>query len=305
MIRFETNVAACEQLWDRFSPLERAWDEWELMYAFHDQSSYRFNFLVHETDGEADGLIPLVEDTSDGSFELFGGCYPDSRVLWIKPEHFPECYAALPDNTVFFDLRGSWVETILQLFPEYEANFAETDTQYYLVPTDFDFDFGNHINTFSTDKRKSFLRDLRRVREIHNPELVWNDADESEAFFSFTLKNFGADSDHVTEAGKQEVRRVVNELRDLGYLRTLAISINGVKQAVSMSAHYKNTWVSLYAGSNNDINNIGKFLTVETIQQACRLRVDEINYMTGMAWKAAWGTCAPTPAAPCVSPRKA
>ena len=288
MIRFETNVAECEKLWDRFSPLERAWDEWELMYAFHDENTYRFNFLVHETNGEPDGLIPLVEDGSDGSFELFGGCYPDSRVLWVQPEHFVECYDALPDKTVFFDLRGSWVNSILEMYPQFAANFAETDMQYFLVPAEYDYDFINHINTFSTDKRKTFLRDLRRVRELHNPVLTWSDADESDTFISFTLKNFGADSDHVTEAGKQEVRRVVTELKELGYLRTLTISIDGAKQAVSMSAHYKNTWVSLYAGSNNDYNNMGKFLNVETIQEASRLGVDEINYMTGMAWKAAW-----------------
>lgn len=288
MITFETDVEKCEELWEQFSPHERAWDEWELMYAFHDESSYKFKFMVHSTDGQADGLIPLVEDTSDGSFELFGGCYPDSRVLWIRIEDFPEYFEQLPDQTAFFDLRGSWVDALLAMHPEYTPNFSELDQQYYLVPAEYGYDFVNHINTFSTDKRKGFLRDLRKFREVYNPELVWSDDDEADLFISFSLKNFGPDSDHVTEAGKQEVRRVVRELKELGYLRTLVIKINGEKQAVSLSAHYKNTWVSLYAGSNNDFKNMGKLLNVETIQKASDLRVDEVNYMTGMAWKAAW-----------------
>lgn len=289
MIRFISDASECEKLWEQFSPHERAWDEWELMYAFHDQSLYKFNFLVHETDGVADGLIPLVEDTSDGSYELFGGCYPDSRVLWIEPGHFAECYEALPDKTVFFDLRGSWVDNILGLFPQFAANFTEVDQQFLLEPADFDYDFVNHMTRhFSTDKRKGFLRDLRKVREIYNPVLTWDDADEADTFISFSLKNFGADSDHVTEGGKQEVRRVVDELIELGLLRTLTITIDGVKQAVSLSALYKGYWISLYAGSNNDFNNLGKLLNFETIQEACRQQVKEVNYMTGMAWKKAW-----------------
>lgn len=287
MIRFEKDMVECERLWEQFTPHDRAWDEWDLMYAFHDQATYLFNFMVHETDGKVDGLIPLVEDTSDGSFELFGGCYPDSRVLWIDIEHFPEIFDNLPQKTVFFDLRGSFVTTLLERFPEYEANFVEQDQQFFLIPADFDYDFVNHVNTFSNDKRKGFLRDLRKIREL-NPELVWSDADESELFISLSLKNFGAESDHVTEAGKQEVRRVVSELRELGILKTLTISIDGVKQATSLSALYNNYWISLYAGSNNDYNNLGKLLNSETIQEGCRLRVNEVNYMTGMTWKAAW-----------------
>lgn len=287
MIRFVTEVKECEQLWEQFSPHERAWDEWELMYAFHDEAIYRFNFLVHETDGVADGLIPLVFDTSDGSHELFGGCYPDARVLWVDYQHFPECFEALPENTAFFDLWGSWVDKLLAIYPEFEPNFAEKDIQYYLVPADFDYDFVNHINTFSSGKRKGFLYDLRRLRG-RGAQLNWSDDDESELFINLSIKNFGAESDHNVEGGKQEVRRVVSELKKLGYLRTLTISFDGVKQATSMSAHFKNTWVSLYASSNNDIDSLGKLLNSETIQEGCRLRVDEINYMTGMAWKAAW-----------------
>jgi hypothetical protein len=288
MIRFCHDLTECEALWEQFSPHIRAWDEWELMYAFHDQNRYRLNFMVHETDGKVDGLIPLVEDSTDGSNELFGGSYPDSRDLWIRLEDFPEFYEQLPAKTDFFDLRGGYVDELLAMHPQYTENFTELDHQFYLVPADFDYDFDNHmLQNFSNDKRKSFQRDLRKIRE-RNIELVWNEADESDLFFALSVKNFGADSDHSTDGGKQEVRRVVSELKENGYLRTLTISVDGEKQATSMSALYNNYWVTLYAGSNNDFDNLGKLLNVETIQEACRLRVNEINYMTGMAWKAAW-----------------
>ncbi len=289
MITFTSEIAECRRLWEQFSPHLRAWDDWELMNAFHDQSRFLPKFMTLETGGSMDGLIPLVEDTTDGSHELFGGSYPDGRVLWIRPEDFPEYFAALPAHTDFFDLDGQWVDALLARFPEYAANFAEQDAQYYLVPADFQYDFHHHIQQkFSKDKRKGFLRDVRKVREWFNPELVWSDADETETFFRLSVKNFGAESDHASEAGRQEVRRVVRELQKLGYLRTLAISINGEKQAVSLSAHYRTTWVSLYAASNNDFDSLGKLLNMETIQEGCRHRVDEINYMTGMSWKAAW-----------------
>lgn len=287
MIRFVTELADCQQLWDQVSPHQRAWDEWDLMYAFHDQKTYTLNFMVKEQDGKITGLIPLVNDTSDNSFELFGGCYPDCRVLWIEPGDFPEFFEQFPKDTVFFDLQGKWVEDLLQQVPQYEPNFAEADDQFYLEPADFDYDFVNHIQTFSSEKRKGFLYDLRKIRQ-RNLALNWSDDDESEAFIGFSLKNFGAESDHATDGGKDEVRRVVRELKESGYLKTLTIQVDGEVQAVSMSALYGDTWIALYSSSNNEINNLGKLLNVETIQEACRLRVREINYMTGMSWKAAW-----------------
>jgi hypothetical protein len=287
MIRFLDKEQDCRDAWQRISPHQRAWDEWDLMHAFHDQETYRFNFLVHETDGEPDGLIPLVLDTSDGSHELFGGCYPDARVLWLQAQHFPECFEALPDNTVFFDLRGGYVDEVLAMHPQYQANFAEQDQRFFLVPEKFGYDFYNHIQTFSAEKRKGFLYDLRKVRE-RNLELRWSDDDETDRFIELCNRNFGADSDYVTAAGQAELKRVISELRESGYLKTLTIAVDGEKHAVSMSALYGSTLIALYSSSNNDIKNLGKLLNVETIQEGCRLRVEEINYMTGMAWKAAW-----------------
>lgn len=289
MIRFLSDAGECRAAWDRFSPAERVWDNWQVMSAFHNPQRHRLHFLLHETDGATDGLIPLVHDTSDDSYELFGGCYADGRILWIQPEHFPECYQALPDNTAFFDLNGTWVDALLAMHPEYESNFVEKDDQFYLVPADFQFDFTNHINTFSSDRRRGFLRDLRKVRE-RNPGLTlnWSNADESDLFIELSIRNFGEDSDYIGEAGQAEVHRVVRVLQSLDYLNTLTISIDGVKQGTSLSSLYNNRWVMLYAASNNDYDSLGKFLNAETIQQGCRLGVDEVNLMTGTAWKANW-----------------
>ena len=54
-----------------FSPHQDAWDDWDLMYAFHDQDRHRLNFLVHEdSNGITDGLVPLVFDTTKNRHTL-------------------------------------------------------------------------------------------------------------------------------------------------------------------------------------------------------------------------------------------
>ncbi len=287
MIRTVEDPAECEALWATFSPRKRVWDEWDLMYAFHDERTYRFAFRVHETDGRADGLVPLVHDTREDSYELFGGCYPDARELWIDLDHFPEVFDELPEPTSFFDLRGPWVDRLLERHPAYEANFAQRDDRYFLRPASFDHDFENHIATFSGEKRRGFRYDVRKIRE-RGPELRSSDDDESERFIELSVERFGEESDYSTEAGRAELRRVVAELRASGWLRTLTLSLEGRIEAVSMSAHYGDSLIALYAASNAAHRNLGKLLNVETIQEGCRLRVDEIDYMTGMAWKAAW-----------------
>ena len=288
MIRTETDAEACRKLWELFSPRQDAWDDWALIFAFHDQDRHQLNFLVHEPgDGQPDGLIPLVHDTSQRRYMLIGGSYPDGRILWLRHEIFPEFFEQLPDRTVFFDLEQDWVNDLLQLCPQFAPNFSEQDMRYCLVPSEFGFDFYNHIATFSSDKKQKFLYDLRHIRK-REPKLEWSDNNEAELFIDLVNRNFGAESDYADEANANELRRVIDELHGSGRLRTLTAEIDGARQAVSLSVLHGNKMVALYASSNSDYNNLGKLVNVETIQEACRLRVAEISFMTGMQWKANW-----------------
>ncbi len=300
MIRTETDTQKCQALWEAFSPNQDAWDDWDLMYAFHDQDRQPFHFLVHENgSGEADGLIPLVYDAPLERHTLMAGSYPDGRVLWIRYEDFPEFFEQFPEKTVFFELKHGWVDGLLKVHPQYDAHFAERDVRYFLVPSEFDYDFVKHLDKFSAEKRQKFLYDLRNIRK-REPVLNWSEDDESDLFIELVNRNFGAESDYADPENANEIRRVVRELKQSDRLRTLTIEIEGQRQAVSMTLHHGNKMVALYAASNNDYNNLGKLLNVETIQEACRLRVDEISYMTGMQWKANWQMNSE----PCVTMRK-
>ena len=300
MIRTETDLQACRKLWDRFSPGKDAWDDWDLMYAFHDQDRHRFNFLVHEdADGQPDGMVPLVYDTTQNRYMLMAGSYPDGRVLWLRNEDFPEVFEEFPERTVLFDLRLGWVNELLQLYPQFAPYFAEQDQRFHLVPSEFEYDFHKHIDTFSSEKKQKFLYDLRKIRRSE-PTLHWSEDDESDLFIELVNRNFGADSDYADAENAKEVRRVVDELKRSDRLKTLTIEIEGKPQAVSMSLLHGNKMVALYAASNNDYNNLGKLLNFETIQEAGRLHVDEISYMTGMQWKAQWQM----KSEPCITMRK-
>ena len=101
MIRTETDAQECQKLWEMFSPQQDAWDDWDLMFAFHDEDKHHFNFLVHQAGDESpDGLIPLVHDTTENRYMLMGGSYPDGRILWLRYEDFPEFFEHFPDRTV-------------------------------------------------------------------------------------------------------------------------------------------------------------------------------------------------------------
>lgn len=288
MIRTETDTDQCRKLWDMFSPRQDVWDDWSLMYAFHDQDQQHLNFLVHQDrQGTADGLVPLVYDAKQSRFTLMGGSYPDGRILWLRFEDFAEFFEQFPEQTVLFDLEQSWVSELLKLHPQFAANFAERDLRYFLVPSEFGFDFDKHIETFSPDRRKSFLYDLRNIGK-RIPTLRWSDENRADLFIELVNRNFGAGSDYATEDNANEVRRVIDELNRSGRLKTLTIDIDGETEAVSLSLLHGERMVALYAASNNDYNNLGKLTNVETIREACRMRVAEISFMTGMQWKADW-----------------
>jgi len=300
VIRTETDIQECRKLWDMFSPRQDGWDDWDLMFAFHDQDKHRFNFLVHQAgDGHPDGLVPLVCDTKHNRYMLMAGSYPDGRILWIAYRDFPEFFEQFPERTVLFDLKESWVSELLKVCPQFEGNFSEQDLRYYLVPSEFDFDFYKHLDTFSSEKKNKFLYDLRKASK-HEPKLHWGNENEADLFIELVNRNFGAESDYANEDDANEVRRVIGELARSGRLKTLTIEVGGARQAVALSLLQGNRMVALYASSNNDYNNLGKLLNVETIQEACRLRVDEVSFMTGMQWKANWKM----KGEPCITMRK-
>jgi len=300
VIRTETDREECRKLWEQFSPGKEAWDDWHLLVAYHDPDNHRLNFLVHETgDGQADGLVPLVHDAKLDRYMLLGGSYPDCRILWLRFEDFPEFFEQFPDRTVFFDLKQSWVSDLLQQHPQFESGFAEPDLRYYLVPSDFDYDFDKHLDTFSADKKQKFLYDLRNIRK-REPVLHWSHDNEAELFIDLVNRNFGEASDYVDADNANEVRRMIAELERSSRLKTLTIEIDGAPQAAALSLLHNNKMIALYAASNNDYNNLGKLLNVESINEACRLRVDEISFMTGMQWKANWKM----KGEPCVTMRK-
>ena len=75
MIRTETDIEACRELWNRFSPGQDAWDDWDLMFAFHDQDLQRFNFLVHQdSGGDEDGCGTRIFPSSSSSFPTGPSC---------------------------------------------------------------------------------------------------------------------------------------------------------------------------------------------------------------------------------------
>ena len=287
MIRVEGHPERCQALWLAFSRDSGPWDDWDLMTAFHDEQLHRRHFLVHEESGQPDGLVPLVHDVENDRFLLYGGSYADARILWLDYAHFPEFFGQFPNGTQLFDLNGDWVDGLLNKCPEYEPNFVEREQRYFLRPNRFDYDFDNHINTYSPDKRQGFQYDLRKIRKL-DPILRWSDDDESELFAELVNRTFGAESDYAGDSGRRELQRVIRQARESGQLRTLTISVDGRKEAVSLSLHVNDYWVALYAASNRNLKNLGKLLNVETIQEGCRQRVREISYMTGMQWKADW-----------------
>jgi hypothetical protein len=243
---------------------------------------------VHQaSDGQADGLVPLVHDAKQNRYMLMGGSYPDGRILWMRHKDFAEFFERFPEPTVFFDLKQSWVNDVLQQYPQFEANFAEHDLRYYLAPPEFEFDFDRHLDTLGPEKKQKFLYDLRNIKK-REPVLRWSTDNEAELFIELVNRNFGAESDYNDADNANELRRAIGELARSNRLQTMTIEIDGAKQAVSLSSFHGNKMTALYAASNNDFNNLGKLTNVETIQQACRLRVDEISFMTGMQWKANW-----------------
>jgi hypothetical protein len=283
-IRTVSELAECEVVWNRFSPNETLWDDWDVILSLHNPGLHTPHFMVLSGKKGDRGLLPLMIEKATGDCYFFGGTLPECRKLWIEPSDFRVFIDHLPARTRLFDLRGA------EKFrtADTQAFFSGEDTRYYIRLEQLNGDFNTYINSrFSGDRKKKFRAELKKVEAL-GLNSTWHNAPLAEDFIGLSKKRFADQSDFNSEENIHEVKSLTNTLMAKGMLHTLIIR-SETTQAVTMAAYYKKVFTVIYAASNKEIQNLGKSMHVQNIKKAMSLGAEEINYMVGhTSWKEFW-----------------
>lgn len=277
-VKIITDPKEAEKLWQLLSPKENIYDLWDFRYCFYKYDNYELNFYAGYVDGELMGLMPLQYD-SKGYLDYFGGDFMESNRIFTKPgyeNYIPNFYASIERIAKLDDIVGS---------DEFTQKLDMEDYKYTLN-LDSLKKYNDFIEKYLSGKaKKNLKREIKQIKE-NELKITENDFGDLDLLIDLNISNFKDDSYFVLPNWRQTFHDLIKLNFDF-YLIT--ISVNGKKQAVSLSILYNGVYSVLAVGSSREVPNIGKYLTLKNFQKAIDLKAKTIDFGMGdCGWKKHW-----------------
>lgn len=278
--RVETDFENCEKLWQEFSASKNLFDLWEYRLPFYKAYKYNLHFIVGSISGKKIGVLPLWHEKDKGIYTFFGGTFPEPNSFFLKDKtKIGEFLNQAPANTLLYYLSES--ENIH--FP-----FKESDPSYYLPISKYNFSLNAYLVSFKRKHRKNLKRDIQIFKKI-GYSVRKNHLEDFNLMIKYNLERFKKESDFADERQAKSIEELIKVALKQKTLQMLSLVIDNTAQAVGISVSYNNCYHVLCGGRNPQVNNIGKLLILEQINDAIALQLDKLDFLTtDSGWKNLW-----------------
>lgn len=273
-LRFETitDLNEAKKWWEIFSPNASVYDLWEFRYCFHKYYTYDLRFYIGYDGDTPIGLLPLQYNKDKGYVEFFGTYFMETNQVFIKPGY---------ENTArqFYEHITEKVHLeSLNEQDEFTKQLPLFDYKYILDTTQFS-SFEDYITkSFSSKSRSNLKKKIRQIEDGNTMEVQVNQLDDIELMFDFNIKTF--DEKFAEKGGRRSSflypfrKEIYRDFLALTKTKphVLTFSINGKKQAVSLTILYNGWYVFLNTGANiEEIPNMGNYTYYKNIEEAFTL----------------------------------
>jgi len=274
MLNFKVirDIDLAKEIWNVLSPHEVIDDEWDFRYAFMKNLHFTPHFIVGLDGDEPVGLLPLQYNADfglkppyaprvAGFFEFFGGDDSDDNTIFLKPG-----YEGSEDQFLSQIDRPAVLAPLSETYAQQKgATFYES--KYLLDLQGFNNYFDYIEARWEGESRKTIKKQMRRIEKNYQVETVHNHFSDVERMFDLNLKRFGNNSSFIYPYRQQ----IFRDLITLFDVQLISLTINGVVEGVSYGIVYKDRYIGMNAGVNNDIRDVGKLLVLLQIDRAISL----------------------------------
>lgn len=281
-IRFEIikDLEQAHKLWDIFTPRKTIYDEWDFRYCFYKYFNYELFFYVGFVLDEPVGLLPL-QWNPEGYLEFFGGSYMEDNRVYVKQrceERIPEFYRQIDRKAKLEYIRGEDAFTKQLKFKDNKfilplSSFTSTDE--YLM------------TYFQPDTHKRMQKKVRHIEKI-GVEISYNQPEDLEQLFQFSIEYFGEESAFVWRPYHQEIFRDFLKLSFKPFL--LGFTVGGVRQGVSLAllSHQNYAYVSMGMKVERE-KDLNTYIHLKNIETALAAKAELLDAFTGdFGWKERW-----------------
>jgi len=270
------NLSEAKDVWQRFSPQETLWDDWDFRYCFYKYYNRELFFYTGHLKGEIIGALPLQYNSEKNLLEFFGGEYMEENKVLVKKGHerfIPDFYRQIDRPAELYDISGQDAFTRNLPLHEYKYiyNLSGITTLEQFIDKYFD-----------SDSRKKKRRLLKEEVEI-----IDNNFGDLDLMIELNIKNFGKESSFNWPFRKE----IFHDLLKLNYEPILLTSvIDGKKEAVSFAVKYRDKFISLNSGVNSTSYPwLEKYLILKKVAKAIELKCRIFDACLGnCGWKDNW-----------------
>ena len=283
-IRTITDIDECQKIWKQLIPKELISDLWEVRYCFHENYNNQPRFVVEETDGVITGFLPLCWNEETNQYNYFPGETWEGKT-WLE------------QNRIIASNRSSLNNMLQSLDGPYHLRYLRNEgfwagpdervdeTGYLFVPEQYNFQIENYFNAFSNKNSKRLKKELASWENLN---LTWrfNHFEDFEVLAEMNIKRYGENSYFNDSRFLTSFRSLIQYLCQNGWIRTVAILIDGEPAAIDMGSMYNGMLTLLAGGTNENFKGIAKVINMHHMTYACEQKLDSVDFLCGdFNWK--------------------
>jgi len=289
-MRVEEDFEACRNIWERIRPMSNLFDLWPVRICFATSFGRHPYFIVAEEKGRITGLLPLSRTDDPNLFGFFPGelwsgktWLEQNRITAAAPHVARMLLAHIPGGAHLRYMPAG------ALFPE-SMNVEQDEIGYLFLPGRYAYDFNGYMQEFSAKSRKKLGREQDALA---SSGVSWRydrfaDVDH---FFRMNLESFGGRSYFNDPRFQKSFEKLIAWLSAADMLRITAVLIGGRIAAVDVGAVLttppgRTVYTVLAGGTDPAFSGVAKMINFHHIAWACRMQVDEVDFLCGnFGWK--------------------
>lgn len=283
VVRIETDLETCHQLFEQFSPKKTLFELWGFRYAFYLGYKDIPIFMIFERNGEPLGLLPLWYEKDKDELRWFGSWWQEGNTFWIKDKSIIPIVLTLFPQKVLLNA--------IQMAPRTAQKLGLiADDPKYLLSLEDCPTIESFLQRFNGKKRYNLRRDQKIILS-KNPKTCYNRFEDIETLFDLSIKRFAKrdGSPFETENRKQTFRDIMNQSGEYE-IRIISTEIDNEIVGVDLVAIYKDIYYTLQGAYNLDKHpGLGNYTNFLLIEDAINLGAKSVDFLeVSYGWKEDW-----------------
>ena len=282
-VRYITKLDECRNIWQALMPRETLTDLWAVRASFHEHFKRQMLFVIHETKGVADGLLPLSFVEECGAYAYFPG------ETWLGLTWLEQNRIVAANSDVLYRLLEAVPEPFNIRYLGGDGGFdagLETDEIGYLFhPADCQYRLESHLAELPAKRRSQYKKTVHEF-ETRGYKLRVNHLPDFREMISMNLAAFEENSYFRDRRFRDGFRRLAQWLNQNGLMRLVSVLVEDKIAAVDFGAIHNGVYTVLAGGVNREFPGVAKLINLHHLAFACEQKMQEVDFLCGdFGWK--------------------